>query len=95
MEEVDELVLQTWRMKTSKNPRWNTTMDYIKDWRRGVLLATTSGYHNLVLRWNTRTLPQGAKDQPREMESATYRLTDDKATDPSVMILVSERSSKV
>ena len=56
VEEVDELVLQTWRMKTSKNPHWNTTMDYIENWRRGVLLATTSGYHNLMLRWNTRTL---------------------------------------
>ena len=95
VEEVDELVLQIWRMKTNKNPRWNTTTDYIEDWRMGVLITTTSGYHNLVLRWNTRTLLKGAKDQARQMESATYRLMDDEATDPSVMILVSERSSKV
>ena len=70
------------------------TRDYIKDWRRGVLLATTSGYHNLVLQWNVRTLPQGARDQPREMESAMYCLTDNEATDPSVMLLPSKRSSR-
>ena len=93
-EEVDELVLQTWRMKMSKNPYWSTMRDYIEDWRRGVLLATTSGYHNLVLRWNIRTLPQGARDQPREMESATYHLMDDKAMDLFVILLPSERSSR-
>ena len=94
VEEVDKLVLQTWRMKTSKNPRWNATTHYIEDWRRGVLLTTTSGYHNLVLRWNVRTLPQRARDQPREMESTMYRLMDNKAMDLSMMLLPSERSSK-
>ena len=49
-EEVGELALQTWRMKTTKNPHWDMMRDYIEDWRRGVLLATTIGYHNLVLR---------------------------------------------
>ena len=94
-EEVDELVLQTWRMKMSKNPHWSMTRDYIEDWRRGVLLATTSKYHNLVLRWNIRTPPQGARDQPREMESATYCLMDNKTTDLFVILLPSERSSKI
>ena len=51
-------MLSTWRMKTVKNPRWGTTQDHIEDWRRGVLMATTIGYHNLVLHWNTQTLPR-------------------------------------
>lgn len=93
-EEVEELVLQTWRMKTIKNPRWETMRDFIEDWRRGVLMATTTGYHNLVIWWNMRTLPQGAEDQARAMENATYRLTDDEATDLSVILLAPKRSSE-
>ena len=68
--------------------------DYIEDWRRGVLMATTVGYHNLVIRWNVRTLPREGEDHARAMESATYRLTDDEATDPSVILMESECSSK-
>ena len=92
-EKVEELVLQTWRVKMNKNSHWDIIRD-IKDWRRGVLLATTSGYHNLVLWWNVRTLLQEAGDLSRAMEIATYHLMDDKATDLSVMLLTSERSSR-
>ena len=78
---------------TTKNPNWGETSDYIEDWRRGVLIATTVGYHNLIIRWNPRTLPR-PKDPLRTMEDATYRLTDDSSTNPSVVLLQSESSSK-
>ena len=78
---------------TTKNPNWGETSDYIEDWRRGVLIATTVGYHNLVIRWNPQTLPW-PEDPLHTMEDATYRLTDDDSTDPSVVLLRSEGSSK-
>ena len=81
-------------MKTIKNPQWGTTQDLIEEWRRKVLIVTTTKYHNLVIHWNTWTLPQGAKDLTNEMESTMYHLMDDKATDPFVILLVSEHSSK-
>ena len=89
-EEVDTLAQSTWKMKTTKNLLWETKADYIKEWRRNTLIATTSGYHNLVVRWNVGTLPQGPTNPPCTMESATYYLMDDDQTDPSVMILGSE-----
>ena len=92
-EEVGELAKWTWKRMTTKNPNWGETSDYIEDWRRGVLIATTVGYHNLVIRWNPRTLPR-PEDPLRTMEDATYRLTDDSSTDPSVVLLQSEGSSK-
>ena len=48
-EEVDALVQSTLKIKTTKNPLWETKRDYVKEWQRGVLLATTTGYHNLVI----------------------------------------------
>ena len=92
-EEVGELAKWTWKRMTTKNPNWGETSDYIEDWRRGVLIATTVGYHNLVIRWNPRTLPR-PENPLRTMEDATYRLTDDNSTDLSVMLLRSEGSSK-
>ena len=93
-EKVDTLVQLTWEMRTTKDLLWETKQDYIKEWRRNTLIATTSGYHNLVIQWNMGTLPQGPTNPPRAMEDATYYLTDNEQTDPSVMILGSERSSK-
>ena len=90
-EEVGELTKWTWKRMTTKNPNWGETSDYIEDWRRGVLIATTVGYHNLVIRWNPRTLPR-PEDPLRTMEGATYRLTDDSSTDLSVVLLPSESS---
>ena len=89
-EEVDALAQSTWKMKTTKNPLWETKADYIKEWWRNTLITMTSGYHNLVVRWNVGTLPQGPTNPPCAMESATYYLMDDDQTDPSVMILGSE-----
>ena len=93
-EEVDALTQSIWKMRTMKDPLWETKADYIKEWQRNTLITTTSGYHNLVVRWNVGTLPQGPTNPPRTMESATYYLMDDEQTDPSVMILGSEQSSK-
>ena len=81
-------------MRTTKDPLWETKQDYIKEWRRNTLIMTTSGYHNLVVRWNVGTLPQGPTNLPCAMENATYYLTDDEQTDPSVMVLGSEWSLK-
>ena len=93
-EKVDALVQSTWEMRTTKDPLWETKWDYIKEWRRNTLIATTSGYHNLVVRWNVGTLPQGPTNPPHAMESMTYYLTDDEQMELSVMILGSEWSSK-
>ena len=48
-EEIEELMVLTWRMKMVKNPQWGRTQDFIEDWRRGVLIVTTAKYHNLVI----------------------------------------------
>ena len=89
-EEVDALVQLTWEMRTTKDPLWETKREYVKEWWRNTLITMTSGYHNLVVRWNVGTLPQGPTNPPCAMESATYYLTDDDQMDPSVMILGSE-----
>ena len=93
-EEVDTLARLTWEMRTTKDPLWETKQEYIKEWQRNVLIATTSRYHNLVVRWNVGTLPQGPTNLPYAMDSATYYLTDDEQTDPSVIVLGSEQSSR-
>ena len=93
-EEVDALVQSTWREKTTKDLLWETKQEYIQEWRRNIQITTTSGYHNLVVRWNMSTLPQGPTNPPHVMERTTYYLMDDKQTDPSVMVLGSEWSSK-
>ena len=91
-EEVGELAKWTWKRMT-RNPGWEETTSFIESWRRAVLVSTTVGYHDLVVRWNPRTLPR-PESPLRTMEDATYRLTDDDSTDPSVMLLPSEGSSK-
>ena len=48
-EKVDTLAQSTWKMRTTKDPLWETKVDYIKEWWRNTLIATTSGYHNLVV----------------------------------------------
>ena len=90
-EEVDELVQLIWKMKMM-DPLWETKREYIKEWQRNTLIATTSGYHNLVVQWNVGTLPQGPTNPPHAMEGTTYYLMDDEQTDPSVMVLGSEQS---
>ena len=93
-EEVDALTQLTWKMKTTKDLLWETKWEYVKEWQRNMLITMTSGYHNLVIRWNVGTLPQGPTNPPCAMESAMYYLMDDKQMDPSVIILGSEQSSK-
>ena len=80
-----------WKMKMM-DPLWETKREYIKEWQRNTLIVTTSGYHNLVVRWNVGTLPQGPTNRPRAMQGTTYYLMDDEQTDPSVMVLGSEQS---
>ena len=92
-EEVGELAKWTWKRMTTKNPNWGETLDFIEDWRRGVLIATTVGYHNLAIRWNPRTLPR-PENPLCTMEDATYRLTHDDSTDLLVVLLQSEGSSR-
>ena len=92
-EKVDALMQLTWKVRT-EDPLWETKQEYIKEWQRSTLIMTTSGYHNLVIRWNIDTLPQGPTNPPCTMERVTYYLTDDEQTEPSVMILGSEQSSK-
>ena len=48
-EEVDALIQSTWKIKMNKNPLWETKWEYIKEWQRGILVMTTSEYHNLVI----------------------------------------------
>ena len=81
-------------MRTTKDPLWEAKWDYIKEWQRNTLIMTTSGYHNLVVRWNIGTLPQGPTNPPRTMESVTYYLMNDEQTELLVMILGSEQSSR-
>ena len=50
----------------------------------GVLIATTVNYHNLVIYWNTWTLPQGREDLIDAIKHATYHLKNDEATDLSI-----------
>ena len=45
----EELVQSIWRMKTIENLLWETKQGYIKEWRRGILVATTTGHYNLVV----------------------------------------------
>ena len=48
-EKVDALTQSTWKMRTTKDLLWETKVDYIKEWWRNTLIATTSSYHNLVI----------------------------------------------
>ena len=75
VKEVDELTQLTWKMKTMKDPLWETKREYIREWQRNTLITTASGYHNLVIRWNVGTLPQGPTNLPCAMEHATCYLT--------------------
>ena len=93
-EEVDVLVLLTWKMRMTKDLLWETKREYVEEWQRNTLIATTSSYHNLVIRWNMGTLPQGATNLPRAMEHTMYYLMDDEQTDLSIIVLGSEWSSK-
>ena len=93
-EEVDALMWLTWETRMTKDPLWETKWEYVKEWWRNTLIATTSRYHNLVVQWNVGTLPQGPTNPPHAMECMTYYLMDDEQTDPSVMVLGSERSSR-
>ncbi|ETW85248.1 hypothetical protein HETIRDRAFT_448412 [Heterobasidion irregulare TC 32-1] len=85
-EETAQLI---WKEKTT-HPLWETKREYIEEWRQRMFIATTSGYHNLVLRWNVRTLPH--PDNPRRtISDASCRLTDDKGMEASVILLASEQ----
>ncbi|ETW76440.1 hypothetical protein HETIRDRAFT_105921 [Heterobasidion irregulare TC 32-1] len=85
----EETAQSIWREKTT-HPLWETKQEYIKEWRRRMLIAMTSRYHNLVLRWNIRTLPH--PDNPkRTISDASCRLTDDGETEASVILLESEQ----
>ncbi|ETW74706.1 hypothetical protein HETIRDRAFT_456262 [Heterobasidion irregulare TC 32-1] len=44
----EETVQLIWKEKTT-HPLWETKQEYIEEWRRRMLIAMTSGYHNLVL----------------------------------------------
>ena len=77
-----------------ERPALETKREYVEEWQRNTLIATTSSYHNLVIRWNMGTLPQGATNPPRAMEHTMYYLMDDEQTDLSIIVLGSEWSSK-
>ena len=79
-------------METMKDPLWETKREYVKEWQRNTLIATTSGYHNLVVHWNMGTLPQGTTNPPHTMERTMYYLIDNEQMDPSVIVLGSEWS---
>ena len=80
-------------MKTRQDPLWETKWKYIEKWQRGVLITTTSRYHNLVIHWNVWTLLQ-VEDPIEAIKDTTYHLMDDEVTDPSVVLLTSEQSSR-
>ncbi|ETW82665.1 hypothetical protein HETIRDRAFT_108895 [Heterobasidion irregulare TC 32-1] len=88
----EETARLIWREKTT-HPLWETKREYIKEWRQRTFTATTSGYHNLVLRWNVLTLPH-PDDPRRTMGSALCYLTDDGETEASVILLESEQYSE-
>ena len=49
VKEGEEVVWLTLKMKTRQDPLWETKWKYIEEWQRGVLIATTSRYYNLVV----------------------------------------------
>ncbi|ETW77052.1 hypothetical protein HETIRDRAFT_454461 [Heterobasidion irregulare TC 32-1] len=88
----EETARLIWKEKTT-HPLWETKREYIEEWRQRMFLATTSGYHNLVLRWNVLTLPH--PDDPKQtMGNALCYLTDDGETEVSVILLESEQCSE-
>ncbi|ETW84847.1 hypothetical protein HETIRDRAFT_450191 [Heterobasidion irregulare TC 32-1] len=85
----EETAWLIWKEKTT-HPLWETKREYIEEWRQRMFLAMTSGYHNLVLRWNVFTLPH--PDDPKQtMGNALCYLTDDRETEASVILLESEQ----
>ncbi|ETW86446.1 hypothetical protein HETIRDRAFT_98969 [Heterobasidion irregulare TC 32-1] len=86
----EETARLIWKEKTT-HPLWETKREYIEEWRWRMLITTTSGYHNLVLRWNIHTLPH-PDDPKRTISNASCRLTDDREMEASVILLESEQS---
>ncbi|ETW77138.1 hypothetical protein HETIRDRAFT_454516 [Heterobasidion irregulare TC 32-1] len=85
----EETARLIWKEKTT-HPLWETKREYIEEWRWRILIAMTSGYHNLVLRWNICTLPH-PDDPKRTISNTPCRLTDDGEMEASVILLELEQ----